>query len=86
MQNTVAIGDVVRINDLDEETLVSEGRLAGIVVGFDWYNPPREMRESRSCMAGLRGERIARVLWSGTQSTGWILLKRLEVIGMQTEQ
>ena len=86
MEKIVAIGDVVRINDLDEETLMSEGRLAGIVVGLDSYNPPREMRESRSHMRGLRGEKIVRVLWSGTQTTGWILQKRLEVIGMQIEQ
>jgi len=80
------LGDLVRITDLSEEDLRQEGRTMGVVLGFDVYNPPREMRESRYLSSGIpRGERIARVLWSGTQKPGWILLQRLEVIGMQTE-
>ena len=86
-------GDLVRIKDLPQQTLFEEGRAMGVVMGFDKYNGPREMRQSRMTFgyppygSPRSGESIVKVLWSGSGTVGWVLKDRLEVIedqGMQT--
>ena len=81
------VGDLVKISDMSDKDLVEEGRLFGIVVKFDTYSPPREMRRNVRRHEGrsLAGEKIVNVFWSGKQSFGWILQERLIVIGMQSD-
>ena len=79
-------GDLVKIKDMSDKDLIDEGRLFGIVVGFDTYNPPREMRRNIWRHGEAQpGEKIVNVFWSGKQSFGWILQERLVVIGMQSD-
>ena len=65
----------------------------GVIVAFDTYSGPREMRQSRQAFGNppygspRRDEEIVKVLWSGSGQLGWVLKDRLEVIdksGMQT--
>tara|TARA_E500000331_G_scaffold348871_1_gene391144 strand:- start:1425 stop:1673 length:249 start_codon:yes stop_codon:yes gene_type:complete len=75
-------GDLVKIKDIADKDLVKEGRLFGIIVEFDKYNPPREMRRNKNmlCLDASQGEKIANVFWSGKQDFGWVLQSRLKVI------
>lgn len=86
-------GDLVRIKDVPQQTLFEEGRSMGVILGFDVYNGPREMRQSRMTFgyppygSPRKGEIIVKVLWSGSERAGWVLKDRLEVVdksGMQT--
>ena len=86
-------GDLVRIKDVLPRILLEEGRSMGVVLGFDEYRGPREMRQSRMAFgyppygSPRKGETIVKVLWSGSGITGWVLKDRLEIVaasGVQT--
>ena len=86
-------GDLVRIKDVLPRILFEEGRSMGVVLGFDEYRGPREMRQSRMAFgyppygSPRKGETIVKVLWSGSGVIGWVLKARLEIVaasGMQT--
>ena len=81
-------GDLVKIKDMADKDLAKEGRLFGVVIEFDKYNPPREMRRNKTMLhaRAMQDEKIASVFWSGKQSRGWILQSRLEVISMQNDK
>ena len=69
------VGDLVEFSDVPRE---SQGRICGIVIGIDIYEPRQPTIDNLTMMGDNRDESIVEVLWNN--GLGWILERRVRLV------